>query len=234
MEIETTNDVAKKATEADLMKFWQFIEPTVGNRRASIFLSTPVPGAVAWGVIVHDKRDGKWNVEVIKNERGVDAEPDCFMAEIDKSKKNQEKMILTLPVVNRIVEKLMQRGWELKTREVNELEIGNYLPAQVLQVTLWPDEIHLNSLGTDELAFTDTLMVLVDELGISDELKRKLQSVVGGPEFLRAAPGKPAKSEWRIDDYYVQYSHYPRMDDLKINDANAVAKAKAQQEKERK
>lgn len=225
--LETTNDVAKDATEEDLKQFCKFIRPTLGKGFVRIFLSTPVPGADAWGVIIHDNSGGTWRDEFIKKESGVDAEPDCFLTETDRSKKNQDRMILTLPVVNRIVEKLVRRGWKIKAREVDSVEL-DAPSAQSFHVTLWPEEIGLHTFGSAgaDLAFTDTVMVLVDELGIGDELKSNLQSVVGGPEYMRAAAGKAATFKWTIGDYLVTYIHYSAMDDLRVEYAKPARKLK--------
>ena len=225
--LETTNEVAKQATEDDLHQLWSSLQPTVGDRSAFIDLKTPVPGVNPWGVITRLKdSEGKWSFSLSKNEYCVDAAPHWFMYVIDKSKNNHDEMVVTLPVVNRIIETLTRKGWKLKTRKVDSVEMETSTKTQFLRVTLWPEYIYLYSSGKDDLAFTDTLLVLVNELGIGDDLKSNLQAVVGGPEYMRAASDKPAKSEWTIGEYLVRYYHYPKADDLEIVHAKTATSNK--------
>lgn len=116
--IETSNDVAKAASEDDLRQFWEYIAPTLGNRRVFIWLSTPVPGVMPWGGITRvNDFDGNWKLDIDLNEFGVDADPYYFVDKIDRTKPNQGAMILTLPVVNKIIERLKRDGWTIKERQ---------------------------------------------------------------------------------------------------------------------
>ncbi|MHB0961387.1 MAG: hypothetical protein ACYC0X_34420 [Pirellulaceae bacterium] len=51
IDLETTVEVAKQATEADLQTLWQQIEPSLGNRRVFFLFRTDVPGVDPWGII---------------------------------------------------------------------------------------------------------------------------------------------------------------------------------------
>src|SRR4051812_2181999 len=57
--VETTNEVAKKASEDDLRRFWQHISPTLGDVRVLIRLRTPVPGALPWGIVKRIRENGQ-------------------------------------------------------------------------------------------------------------------------------------------------------------------------------
>lgn len=218
--VETTNDVAKKSTRDDLIQFWKSIRPTLGNRRVFIYLKTPVPGVDPWGVITRLNLTGKWQVEVTRNEYGIDAEPYYFVDKIDRSKPNQGAMILTLPVVNRIIERLTRARWKVMERQEDFLSAESGKPFDSFTLTMTPESMSLDATGKDVVAFTDTVVSIVDEFGISEEVKTKLQSVFGSPEYVRAIPGEPAPWQWTIGDYFVTYYHVADLDQLDVDYAN--------------
>lgn len=219
--IETTDDVAKKATRDDLIQFWKFMRPNLGNRRVFIYFETPVPGVSPWGMITRLNLTGKWEVRVSKNEYGIDAEPYYFVDKIERSKPNQGAMILTLPVVNRIVERLKRTGWTVKTRKEDIVSADLNPVFGSLNVVLTPEGIDVSATRIDDLVLMDTIELLTEELSIGGDIKRKLQSVIGSPEYVRGVDDGRAVWHWTIGDYDVSYYHIAEgMDQLNIGYAN--------------
>lgn len=219
LELETTNDVAKETTEDDLGQFWEHIAPTLGNRRVFIRLKTPVPGVVPWGLITRiNDFDGNWKVEIQRNEFGVDAEPYYFADKIDRSKQNQRAMILTLPVVNRIIERLKRDGWTINERQedfVSADKSGNGIGS--LSVTLTPEGIDLNAHRREDIEVFDVIGLLTDDLGIGNKIKQKMQAVIGSPEYYRGNSNGVGVWNWTIGTYDVSYYHTePGLDDISI------------------
>jgi len=225
LELETTNEVAKKATEDDLRRLWQHIEPSLGDRCAvNVSLRTPVPEASPWALInrLNTKMDhsGEWKVsiEIYKNCWTIDAVPFCFFNQIDRSVQGQKMMIVTLPVVNRVNEQLIRRGWQVEDRSERRFcARSNGVGHQSVSVTLTPESVSIN-VTTFSLAegntFMDTVDIVFGELGIADELKDRLYSVIGSPEYLRAASGEHASWTFRIGEIRVMYIRLNGIDDL--------------------
>ncbi len=219
--VETTNEVAKQATTDDLKQLWRHIGPGLGDRRVFIQLDTGVPGASLWGLVSRYNLTGKWVVKVEKFETGIDAEPYYFADKIDRSKPNQGAMILTLPVVNQIVDRLKRVGWTQKAR--SESLVNLELPAagrESFDVTLTPEGINLHAYDKDDTAIFDAVDVLTEEIGIGNEIKRKMQSVIGSPEYFRGTDNGVAVWHWTIGDYDVSYYHTePGIDNVDIGRA---------------
>jgi hypothetical protein len=206
--VETTNEAAKQATEDDLRQFWQHISPSLGDVRVLIRLRTPIPGALPWGIIKRINQNGKWELSISKNNFGVDAEPYFFVDKIDRSKKNQETMILTLPITNQIVERLKRDGWAVKNRDEDSVslkQLGDGLES--FDVTLTPDVIDLSASQKDDTAIFHAMELLTKELGIAQEIRHKMQSVIGSPEYFRGTQNGVGVWNWRIREYEVSYNH---------------------------
>jgi hypothetical protein len=211
LEVETTNEVAKKANEDDLQRFWEHLRPTVGDRRAFIQISTPVPGAMPWANINRIKLTGQWDLKISKNDFGVDAEPFYFVDKIDRTKPNQQTMIVTLPVVNRIIERLKSFGWNETYRSEDLVKLE--LPAaglESLSVTLSPESITLYAWYKDDSEVFGAVELLTQEFGISGDIKRKMQSVIGSPEYFRGNRNGVGVWIWKIRNYEVMYTHDER------------------------
>jgi hypothetical protein len=219
MLLETTNDVAKKATEEDLRKLWDYLAPTIGDRRAGIRIRTSVPGVFPWGIIsrYRDINDGKWVFKVVRNEFGIDAEPYFFVNKIDRSVLNQRGMVLTLPVVNRVVEHVKRHGWDVKIRKEDFVSAEVSAGAKSATLTMTPEHLSFDGYRLDDLTFVDTAVSILDELGIGEQVKAKLQSVIGSPEYLRADSGEQARWTWTIREYEVDYCHYDKIDELYVS-----------------
>jgi hypothetical protein len=164
LELETTNEVAKQANEGDLRTLWEYLSPKLGNRRVFIRLSTPVPGVSPWGIISRiNDFDGKWNLTINYNERGVDAAPYHFVDRIDRTKTNQRMMIVTLPVVNKIIERLTRDGWTIRRRTEDfvsaEKDTKGY---GGLSLTMTPEGIDLDSHRRDHIETFDTINLLTE------------------------------------------------------------------------
>ncbi len=214
LELETTNEVARNVTKEQLYEFWQQISPTLGDRRVFLYLQTPVPGAAPWALIKRIKMNGEWTLEITINEIGIDAEPYHFVNKIDRSALKQQAMIVTLPMVNRLNEKLVRLGWSVKVREEDHYRAESPEGIQSVSVTMTPESINIHSFRADVNTFSDTVDTVFADLGITMELKEKLYSVIGSPEYLRTAPGEPARWEWIIGNIKVTYFHVQQLDDL--------------------
>jgi hypothetical protein len=219
--LQTTNEIARAATQDDLRELWQHLSPTLGDRRIFIQLDTGVPGASLWGLITRLNLTGKWEVKVEKFETGIDAEPYNFVDKIDRKKPNQQAMILTLPVVNKIIERLKQAGWTQTygSEDLVKLE----LPASGMEsfdVTLSPEGITVQGYQKDESELFDVIVLLTEEVGIGNEIKSKMQSVIGSPEYFRGNGENHngySAWHWRIGAYDVSYRHRePDFDDIDI------------------
>lgn len=221
LRLQTTNEVAKAATEADLKQLWQHLSPELGDRRVFIQLDTGVPGASLWGLISRVNLGNEWKVKCEKIETGIDAEPYYFVEKIDRTKPNQGVMVLTLPLVNKIIERLKLAGWTEKHR--SESLVGLELAGvgrESFEVSLTPNYIDLHAYDKDETAIFGALALLTQELGIGDEIKRKMQSVIGSPEYFRGNGNGVAVWHWTIDDYDVSYYHtHPGIDNVDIGHA---------------
>jgi hypothetical protein len=218
LNIETTNDAAKKATEEDLRQFWQYIGADLGDRSVFIAIKSDVPGATAWGVINHLKRNSEWEVKVEKHEWGVDAEPHFFPDKIDP---NNPDVILTLSVTNRIVERLQRVGLKVKRRSDDIIELD--LETGSLPVVLSPESISVVVHNRDDATLFSLIETLTKELEIADDIKEKLQSVIGSPGYIHGnSKGKGVSVwNWTIDNYDVVYYHTePGADDLYITHHN--------------
>lgn len=216
LKLETTNEVAKKATEEELVQLWEHLDPaTFGDYRVCISISTPVPGVAPWAVIIRDPIvNGHRNVVVRILADGIDAEPYCFMNEIDRSKGKQKRMIVALPMLNRLHEILTRRGWRMQERSVTRYTTHWIsVDGAVHDLQISPEVVSLQTLGReDDTAFLDTVELVFQELGIADELKEKLFSVIGSPEYMRDIPGeKMAMWRWELDDLLIDYSHRPKV-----------------------
>jgi len=212
--LETTNDVAKKATEDDLRELWRQLAPTLGDRRVFLRLKTPVPGAAPWAVITRLNMDGEWEVDITIHEYGIDAEPYCFVNQIDRAVPNEAAMIVTLPAVNWLNEELVRLGWEVKLRKEDFFKAELRSLIQSVSVTLTPEEIYIYAFRAEGNTFIDTVDLIFSEFGIAHEVKNKLYSVIGGPEYLRVAPGEPARWSWKIGEIRVTYIRLPGIDDI--------------------
>ena len=157
---------------------------------------------------------GKWAVEIHKYDYGVDAQPYCFMDKIDRSVENQRTMILTLPVVNRIVEQVKRRGWTVTERTVNSVSAEDGMGIGATEVSLTPDYLEFYANTVDDLEFIDTAVFILDELGIGEQVKHELQSVIGSPDYMRAAVEKSAEWKWWFGPIAVSYSHFGNSDKL--------------------
>jgi hypothetical protein len=87
-------------------------------------------------------------------------------------------------------------------------------------VTLSPEAITVQGYDKDESELFDVIDLLTEELGIGNEIKHKMQSVIGSPEYFRGN-GENANGysawHWRIGDYDVSYRHRePHFDDIDI------------------
>ena len=222
--LETTNEVAKQATLDDLKQLWRHIGPDLGDRRVFIQLDAGVPGASLWGLITRLNLTGKWEVNVEKFETGIDAEPYNFVDKIDRKKPNQGMMILTLPLANQIAERLKRSGWTQKYRSVDLVKLE--LPTAGMEsfdVTLSPEGIDLQAYDKDDSELFDVIELLTVEIGIGNEIKRKMQSVIGSPEYFRGTSNGSAVWYWTIRDYDVSYHHSePHYDDIDIGHAEGT------------
>jgi hypothetical protein len=222
--LETTNEVAKAATEDDLQQLWRHLGPDLGDRRVFIKLDTGVPGASLWGHITRLNLGNGWEVKVGKSDTGIDAEPYYFVDKIDRTKSNQGAMILTLPLVNKIIERLKLAGWTQTYRSEDLVKLE--LPAAGMEsfdVTLSPEGITLHAWDKDDSAIFDAIELLTGEIGIGDEIKRKMQSVIGSPEYFRGTGNGSAVWYWTIRDYDVSYLHQePGIDNVDIGHAEGT------------
>lgn len=212
--LETTNEVARNATKDDLRELWQQLAPTLGDRRVFLYINTPVPGASPWAVISRIKTDDEWKLDMQTHEYGIDAEPYQFVNEIDRSVQNQRAMIVTLPMVNRLNEQLVRRGWTVKERQEDFYSAESKTGIQSVSVTLTPEGIDIYTFGAHGNTFADAVDLVFTDLGIADELKKQLYSVIGSPEYLRVAPGEPARWTWTFGEIEVTYIRLPRIDNL--------------------
>jgi hypothetical protein len=209
LQIETTNEAAKKTTEDDLRRFWEHISPTVGDRRAFIRISTPVPGDMPWANINRVNLTGQWELEIQKNEFGVDAEPYYFMDKIDRTKSYQQSMVLTLPVVNRIVERLKESGWNETYRSEDLVKFTlEGVGLESFTVDLMPGGISLQAWHKEDSEIFAAVDLLTRELGVGSAIKDKMQSVIGSPEYFRGNRNGVGVWIWRIGDYDVMYTHH--------------------------
>jgi hypothetical protein len=220
--VETPVGAAKHATTEDLRQFWRHIEPTISDEsRVLIKLATDVPGTSLWGNITRLNRDGEWEVDVEKFEGEIDEEPYYFVDQIDRTKPKQLMMILTLPVANKIDERLKRSGWNQTYRSENLIKLE--LPArgmESLNVTLSPEGISVQGYDKDESELFQVIDLLTAEIGIGGAVKRKMQSVIGSPEYFR---GNDESHDgysiwyWTIGDYDVSYRHSePHWDEVDI------------------
>lgn len=214
-DLETTNEVARNATKDDLRELWQHMAPTLGDRRASLRLKTPVPGVGWWAIIRRTKPfGGEWEVKIEFYPGGIDAEPYHFVNEIDRSAPNQFAMIVTLPMVNLINEKLVRRGWSFKRRSESLFLAESKRGTQSVEVTVTPEGMHVDTFLAEGNTFSDTVELLATELGIASEMKKKLYSVIGSPEYCRAGSGEPAQWSWTFGNVEVTYRHLRLTDNL--------------------
>ena len=214
LNLETTNEVAKNATKDDLRELWQQIAPTLGDQRVFLYLKTPVPGAWPWAVISRIRTDGEWKLNMTINESGIDAEPYHFVNDIDRSVENQRAMIVTLPMVNRLNEQLVRRGWTVRQRQEDFYSAESRRGIQSVSVTLDPEGIDIHTFGADGNTFSDAVDLVFTHLGIADELNNKLYSVIGSAEYVRVAPGEPAQWTWSFGEIEVIYIRLPQIDEL--------------------
>ena len=214
VKLETTTEVAKKATKDDLRELWQQMAPTLGDHRVFLYIETPIPGASPWAVISRINMDGTWKVDITIYEYAIDAEPHYFVNQIDRSVEFQSAMIVTLPMLNRLNEQLVRRGWNVEHRQEDFYSARWKEGIQSASVTVMPEGIDLNVLLADGNTFPDTVDIVFAELGIADEVKKNLYSVIGSPKYMRVAPGEPAQWSWTIDGIEVTYLRLPKIDQL--------------------
>ncbi len=212
--LETTNEVAKNATKEDLWELWQHMAPTLGDRRIFLYLKTPVPGALPWAVISRIKTDAEWELDIAIYEYGIDAEPYYFVNEIDRSIQNQRAMIVTLPMVNRLNEQLVLRGWNVKERQEDFYSAEYKRGFQSISITLTPERIDIYIFKAGGNIFPDTVDLVFTSLGIAEELKKRLYSVIGSPEYIRVKPGEPVQWTWSFGEIEVIYTRFPQIDDI--------------------
>ena len=214
VKLETTTEVAKNATKDDLRELWQQMAPTLGDRRVFLYIETPIPGASPWAVISRINTDGTWKVDITIYEYAIDAEPHYFVNQIDRSVESQSAMIVTLPMLNRLNEQLVRRGRNVEHRQEDFYSARWEEGIQSASVTVMPEGIDLNVLLADGNTFPDTVDIVFAELGIADEVKKNLYSVIGSPKYMRVAPGEPAQWSWTIDGIEVTYLRLPKIDQL--------------------
>lgn len=220
VELQTTNDVAKRATEDDLRKLWQYLAPTFGKRRVFLRLRTSVPGAWPWAMISRIKTDSEWEIDYSIHEHGIDAEPYHFVNEIDRSAPNQAYMIVTLPVLNRIQEQLLRQGWSVKSRQEDFFSAELNRGVQSCSLTLTPEGIDIDTFHATGNTFIDTVVTVFGEFGIGNEVRAKLYSVIGSPDYTRVAPAKPAKWAWKVGEMEITYTRLPNIDNLSASYAS--------------
>jgi len=211
LRLQTTNEVAKAATEDDLRQLWQHLEPELGDGRVFIQLDAGVPGASLWGLISRINFGNGWEVKYEIFETGIDADPYYFVDKIDRTKPNQGAMILTLPLVNKIIERLKLAGWTEKHR--SESLVGLELQGagrELFDVTLTPEGINLHAWHKDDSEIFAAVELLTQELGIGGEIKRTMQSVIGSPEYFRGTNNGVAVWHWSIRGFDVSYYHTER------------------------
>lgn len=296
LDLETTNEVARNVTKDDLSELWQQMGPVLGDQRVFLSLRTPVPGAGPWAVISRIKTDGEWEVNITMYPSGIDAEPYHFVNEIDRSVANQRAMLVTLPMVNRLNEQLVRRGWTVKERTESFYSAESRRGIQSVSITLTPESIDIHAVFADGNMFSDAVDLVFTDLRVdavkavkaetpgpipvspwgasmdaatasneeedafhrskvktpgplpvspwgapmdaatendekedvfqhltevataggdtADELKQELFSVIGSPDYLRAAPGKPAQWTWTFGKMEVTYVRLPQIDNL--------------------
>jgi hypothetical protein len=120
-------------------------------------------------------------------------------------------MIVTLPVVNRIIERLKSFGWNETYRSEDLVKLE--LPAaglESLSVTLSPESITLYAWYKDDSEVFGAVELLTQEFGISGDIKRKMQSVIGSPEYFRGNRNGVGVWIWKIRNYEVMYTHDER------------------------
>lgn len=209
IDLQTTNEIAKGVSEQDLRDFWKSIEPAVGERRLWVYLRTDVPGAIPYGSIRRIRSgafamEGPWKIgfDISVSEFSIDSAPYYFVNKIDRSVDGQACMIVTLPMVNRLNELLLLRGWTVKSRKVDHYSAEH--AASKVSVTLSPETLDVTTFGGESIEFTDTVYAAFSELGIAEQVKAKLHSVVGSPEYLDVT--KPAKRwTWKIGQFDIVY-----------------------------
>lgn len=124
-------------------------------------------------------------------------------------------MIVTLPMVNHLNEKLVRHGWTLEQRDENYYSAKLRTGIQSVSVTLTPETIDVYALLAEGNTFTDTVDLVFAELGIASGLKKELYSVIGSPEYVRVAPGKPQQWTWTFGEIEVTYIRLPSIDNLR-------------------
>ena len=128
-------------------------------------------------------------------------------------------MILALPLVNKIIERLKLAGWTEKHR--SESLVGLEKSAAGLEsfnVTLSPEGIDLQAWHKDDSEIFAAVELLTQELGIGAEIKRKMQSVIGSPEYFRGTSNGVGVWHWTIRDFDVSYYHTERGPKKSIDD----------------
>jgi hypothetical protein len=208
IELETTLDDAKKATEQDLRTLWDRIKPALSDRRVFLRVTTDVPGAMPWGVVTRIFDDGKPQESLQVLAMGLDAVPYCFVEKIDRTKDGQRMMLVTLPMVNRIHADLTRRGFKLKERaeDFYSTELKEAGSIRNLSVTITPESIKIMAFRRPDTDLMDVADVVFGQLGMADQLRGKLNTVVGGPEYMRATDDA-ATWDWRFGHTSVTFVH---------------------------
>lgn len=231
VKLETTQEVANKATEGDLRQLWKHMAPTLGNHNVYVYIRTRVPGVDPWAritrvlnmSIVDGEWKAEWKFETVVNESAIDEDPFYFVDEIDHRIEYQRRWFVSLPMVNRLNEELVRRGWKVKHRSENlyVVERAGMIQPEV-SVTLGPDMVDIEARDAGGNSFLDTVELVFGELGIADEVKKRLYSVIGSPKYLRVAQDKPSSWpvwSWTIGDIEVTYMRFPKKDSLSANHA---------------
>jgi hypothetical protein len=88
-------------------------------------------------------------------------------------------------------------------------------------VTLTPEGINLHAWDKDESEIFDAIALLTEELRISGEIKRTMQSVIGSPEYFRGNGNGVCVWHWTIQEFDVSYYHtHPGIDNIDIGYAS--------------
>lgn len=220
-EFRTTVAEAKKATKEALLDIWENDLATKVPSETYVYASFSVPtiGATSWGMIDRLPEemfdfDSGWKVEVMINEYAVDPDPHHFVAEIDRNVTWQKTMAVSLPVANEIIESVSRFGFNVDTREVDFIAMRRNVGRSDIEIT--PNALtitgRLSLIPGSEKEFWSTVEAALRPLGLWEETRRKVRTVVGSPGYL-AAEEKAAngfQEQWEIEDFTVSFSHHTK------------------------
>ncbi|MDZ4659262.1 MAG: hypothetical protein SH868_16945 [Bythopirellula sp.] len=217
VELQTPDDVAPKVTEADLkLLAAEFVKKYKGEAFDAHFY-TVTPLVDFWAKISHvPYADEK--LECYINDFAFEEGPWYFPDRIDPKVEWHERVWLTLPMANKIVNSATEFSWELDRRDANSIYFDSKSsPPGVLSDTMylspqaWDIETHDGDVSRFVRLVESSLSHL--DFEFSQKIVDKLNSVIGTSEYLTR---EKHHWTWQIDDLEVTYFHYETADSLEI------------------